>query len=139
MTHPDDTQDSPTRGELADRDDHLSPALEAWVTRFAAGAGTLFEWRLWGASIIALLPCYGFPAYTKGMCPLSAEHTLETGEECLAHDYRHAGMCQDLEEIDFQRIAKAADFSLQSQLLDQEERCLRVRLLRICRLEEPTP
>jgi hypothetical protein len=120
--------------------------IETWFTRFAAGAGTLFEWRLEGGCIVARLAVdpnaeilreeYGIESIQFLMCPITAQATLEEGKVYLAEKYAEAAKRQGLGGFDGDAIGYAADHIG----FDREEAVLyapiRERLLRICHLQE---
>lgn len=121
-------------------DDELATALEAFVTRFAAGAGPTYHWSLVDGCLTAALPPpeplpaeYGDEGITAvRMCPLSAQATLETGRVLYAWDYYHAADVLRIDVDTRYAVMSAADRTL--NLPDVLR--LRARLLRICGLEE---
>jgi hypothetical protein len=112
--------------------------LETWLTRFAAGAGTLFEWQLDESRIVARLiadPNEASLMFEEDMCPITAQATLETGELYPSLSFAEAAEQQGLSDKDMNTIISVADYSWR---LDLYKVRLRARLLHICHLEEPT-
>jgi len=108
-------------------------ALETWLTRFAAGAGTLLQWHLvlcgtyrrsrW-ALRASLRPEGG------ALCPISAQATIEGGTIFTAFEHSAAAEAQGLSERVHYTLVEAADDDV------LHDAALRARLLRICRIEE---
>lgn len=112
----------------------MNATIDAWLTRFAAGAGTAYTWTLQvnpyehgpEYCLRALLP------HDEMMCPLSAQATQEAGYFFPVRLWREACWELDIDEIMHGRlIVLAADDD------PKADPGIRQRLLRICRLEEP--
>jgi len=110
--------------------------LETWLTRFAAGAGTLFEWHIIDAPSHLHDAC---PAQLRAvvyspidedytsLCPISAQATLDVGYMYHTAAWMNAAIRQGLDRIDAAGVTDAADE------VKGHDPALRARLLRICR------
>jgi len=107
----------------------MHAAIDTWLARFAAGAGSQYTWHLVGvinehgrieSMLRAMLP-------TGEMCPLTAQATYEEGTIYQVEQWRMVGASQGLEAYWWRRIiAIAADDD------DAADPDVRARLLRIC-------
>jgi hypothetical protein len=109
--------------------------LETWLTRFAAGAATAFQWRLDAGRIVAE-SSEEDPLVYGDMCPISAQATLETGKVYLAEDAPEARQQQGLSSAEANALMDAADYRAAHFIGGPSHARLRARLLRICHLEE---
>lgn len=115
----------------------MTPEIDSWLTRFAAGAGTAYQWHYQryrdklGNTVVT---CHMLRAAIDDdtrMCPLSANETYESGEILDEGLPDTAARRQGLTVYECRVVVNAADGVLGH---DAE---IRERLRRICRLEEP--
>ncbi len=100
--------------------------LEQWLTRFAAGAGVAYPWKLTGRG---WLRTRGVPA--SNSCPLLAQLGYETGAILGRHAVWEAGERQGLLPFAVSAILRAADRNPTGY-----DATLRAHLLAICHVEE---
>jgi len=110
----------------------MNQTVDIWLTRFAAGAGSQYEWKLYEIWVRERYEYAIRAAYscTNVMCPLSAQATYETGQVFPVDKWRHAANLQHMMHWSTGGvIQKAADDDYEA---DPE---VRARLFRICRLD----
>ncbi len=105
----------------------MTPEVGQWLTRFAAGAGTLFDWHLSPDGVL-LTDSEGWQASTLYMCPVSAEATLETGTFYSACAVVQAGDLMGLSCEAVDALMRASDD------YEDADQTIRTSLLRICRV-----
>lgn len=116
----------------------IETSLEAWITRFAAGAGTLFDWHCTedGELVAPTGQITGTRGTDPWFCPLTAQATFESGIVFVRHDAKLAAYQQGLTTQHLYLLRDAADDNVgASPEHERSLRALRRRLLRICRLE----
>jgi len=107
----------------------MNRETDAWLTRFAAGAGTLFDWQLIpstdkeGRTELLLRAVTA----TQLFCPLSAQATCEMGKVFEVVDWKHA---VDAMRLTFMETSRAVMLAADNDVQQDEE--VRLRLLRIC-------
>lgn len=108
----------------------IDPQIADWLVRFAAGAGTLYEWRVTQSGRLR--------AYLRdiSMCPITGQHTLETGQETGLGSACTVALRYGWTAEQAMQVIGAADRMLATHGSRAE---IRARLLRICRVEEPAP
>lgn len=116
----------------------LSQEMETWLTRFAAGAGSTYQWQLRPYTHLDGSVVYELRAVTYKqdtgicyMCPISAQATLESGFVLSASAWYKAMRMQGIGRAGVaDEILRAADDSIEATP------SIRQRLLRICGLTE---
>ena len=109
----------------------MDASIDAWMTRFAAGAGTEYQWEMTRHGVIRALL---HPTERSGdLCPISAQATLEYGAISHYGNVRAAAALQGLTPCLRDVLITAADGSAPDRA---DYAPIRGRLLRICRLEE---
>jgi len=106
----------------------LTPEVEQWLTRFAAGAGTVFVWTVTREGYLVSISGGGAWAYQGRLCPVSAQATLDSGTYYARSWAREAALQQRLSVGAMHALFDAAD--------DPAETAIRPRLLHMCRLTE---
>lgn len=114
----------------------MDPQIADWLVRFAAGAGTLYEWQVNEAGVLeAQVYDFKSDASLFSMCPLTAAMACERGPYTARTSVIHAERYFALREAMTDQIIHAAD-----DTCDHADcATIRAHLLRICRVEEPTP
>ena len=101
----------------------MEQALEHWLTTFADGAGTSYEWEITARGW--LRTC------TAGWCPLLAQWTHITGEIVPPQTVFGVGERQGLSQQVCSQLIRAEDRNPTGY-----DATLRARLLSICHVEE---
>lgn len=111
----------------------MDDALETWITRFAAGAGSQYQWQLTRRGHFAMLRAQVGEEVEddKPVCPLTAEDLYETSNLTTdASWWVDASQRQGLGIDHARAVVKAADGH------EDADPDIRTRLLRICGLTE---
>lgn len=120
----------------------IPATVDAWLDRFAAGAGPAYVWT-WLPYVIDGRIRHQLRALlteTQCLCPISAEATFETGRMYLVTEWRAAARQQGLGALPppGERWRQEDRFLLMDAA-DDDPGCdpaIRARLARICRVGE---
>lgn len=121
-------------------DTTIPPAIDTWLTRFAAGAGTLLVWEMMPGNVLRAR----IEEDTRGLdrfCPLTAEWMIEYGRAEFVGAAMTLGQRQGLREYEADMLIGAADALWQYSGTHPTRygatcAAIRRRLLHICHLEE---